>query len=113
MKLLLCGEMPIPSISSSAQPNQVDGDSTKEMATSTAVAPRAMASGRHSRRTTNQSRPTPELGLVSSTKAQVQGCLKPSTMATAMRMWMLPWNSSSATKGSPNATRIQPGLPAR
>ena len=48
-----------------------------ETATMAAVAPSAMPSCRHSRRTTNHSRPTPQVGLVSSTNDHVQGCRKP------------------------------------
>lgn len=46
---------------------------TSETATSAAVAPRAMASGRHSRRTANQISPTPGVTLVSSTNDQATG----------------------------------------
>ncbi len=49
------------------------GASTKDTAAITAVAPSAIPSWRHSRRTANQSRPTPALGLVSSTNDHVHG----------------------------------------
>ena len=48
------------------------------------------ASSRHSRRTTNQSRPMPIVNFVSRTNVHVHGCRKPSTTATASRRWMLP-----------------------
>ena len=49
------------------------GRCASETATIAAVTPRAIASERHSRRAANQTRPSPGVTLVSSTKAQVHG----------------------------------------
>ena len=65
----------------------------------TAVNPSAMARLRHSRRAANHSKPTPAVGLVSSTTDQVQGWRNPSTIAAAMSRCTLPWYSSMATGG--------------
>ena len=62
----------------------------KDTATIAAVEPSAIARGRHSRRTANQSRPTPGEILVRSTNAQAAGNRKPTTIATVSSRWMLP-----------------------
>ena len=70
------------------------------MATTPAVTPATVASDRHSRRTTNQSRPIPGVTFVNRTNNHAAGQRKPSTTAAASRMWMLPAYSSKATDGT-------------
>ncbi len=70
------------------------------MATMTAVAPSAMPSARHSRRTANHSSPTPGVTFVSSIRAHIQGYRKPSRMAAAYNRWTLPTMHSNSTGGS-------------
>ena len=73
----------------------------------TAVAPRATARLRHSRRATNQTSPTPDVTLVNSTNAQADepaGAQRiPTQMASAMNRWTFPLTSSRRTGG--NAAR--------
>ncbi len=70
-----------------------------------AVAPRAMARFRHSRRTTNQIRPTPGVTFVSSGTAQSTGYRKLSTATTPRKALILPKTYSRNSSG--NTTRNQ------
>ena len=79
-----------------------------ETATIAAVEPRAIARGRHSRRTANQSRPTPGEILVRSTNAQAAGNRKPTTIATVSSRWMLPPAISIAPMSRPRAKNRGP-----
>src|ERR1035437_5812913 len=62
-----------------------------------AVAPRAQASDRHSRRTTNQSSETPGVTFVSRPMDHRAGYSKPRTHTVARSRFTLPWYSSSGT----------------
>ena len=73
-----------------------------------AVAPSAIASSRHSRRTTNHSKPMPGVIFVSSTSAHIHGQRNASTMAAASRRWMLPPASSIAPSTMPTANQRRP-----
>ncbi len=73
-----------------------------------AVVASAIASGRHSRRTTNHRRPIPGVTFVRSTNAQADGQRKPRTIATASSSSMLPPASSIAAKVIPTARRRGP-----
>ncbi len=83
------------------------GAMTAETTTNAAVAPSAMASERHSRRTANHSRPIPGVTFVSSTNDQAAGQRKPSTMAVASSRWMLPTRISMANRGMASRGRNQ------
>ncbi len=87
--------------------DQSCGAKTKLTAAIVPATPTAIASWRHSRRTTNHRRPTPEVALVSRMTAHEAGCAKPMTIAAAMNRWMLPWYSSSATGGNARRARLQ------
>ena len=67
----------------SVQRAQADGSSTYETAAIATVAPIAIASDRHSRRTRNQRTPTPGVTFVRNISAQAAGQRKPTTIATA------------------------------
>ena len=60
-------------MSSSIHSRHIQGASRNDTPAMIAVAPRAMARERHSRRTANQTRPMPGVTLVSSTNDHVQG----------------------------------------
>ena len=72
------------------------------------VAPAAIASERHSRRTANQRRPMPGVTFVSSTNDQVAGHRKPRTIAAASRSVMLPPKISGSAIRSPTASNTGP-----
>src|SRR5439155_306454 len=75
------------------------GSSTNEPAAMTAVAPSAIASARHSRRTANQRRPTPGVTFVNSTIDHAAGQRNPSTIAAASKSEMFPPATSIAVNG--------------
>ena len=99
-----------PAIRDSTSPhsNQASGSVTKDTATIRAVAPSAMASCRHSPRTTNHKSPIPGVIFVSSTSAQVAGQRKPSTIAAARSRWMLPPASSIRLRTTPMVNHFRP-----
>ena len=74
----------------SAHWNHSPGASTNDTAAIAAVAPRAIASERHSRRTTNQTNPTPGDTFDSRTNAHAAGQRNPATIAAPMRISTLP-----------------------
>ena len=65
-----------------------------------AVAASAIARWPHSRRTANHRSPTPGVIFVSRISAHAAGQRKPSTIAAAARMWMLPPAMSIAANGN-------------
>ena len=70
-----------------------------------AVSPSTMPRFRHSRRTRNQTSPTPGVTLVKMPNTQNAGYRNPSTIIAASSRWMFPWNSSSATGGNARTHR--------
>ena len=70
--------------------SQSDGAMTNETPAMTAVAPSAIARFLHSRRATNQSSPIPGVTFVRRTNDHAAGLRKPTTMAAASRISMLP-----------------------
>ena len=84
----------------STQSATASGSSTNETATIAAVAPSAIASARHSRRTANHSSPIPGVIFVSRTIDQAAGQRKPMTIATARSSETLPPAISIAVNGN-------------
>lgn len=101
-------DLPALSRRTSIQVGHGDGVSAKETATMAAVAHRAIASARHSRRTRNHRRPMPGVILVRSTKDHVAGHRNPSTIATASRREMLPPMISAAATTTPPSSSSRP-----
>jgi hypothetical protein len=94
----------------SIQSGQRWGATTYDASAMRAVAARATARARHSRRKANQRTPTPGVTFVRSTKAQAAGQRKPATTAAPRRVSMLPaWRfkrtgGQSTTKGQQRET---------
>jgi len=85
------------------------GAMTYETADTSAVAPSAMASDRHSRRARCQRIATPGVTLVSSGNAQATGTDTARTAAAAVRKWMLPDHSALPTSGKASVSSAAAG----
>ena len=76
---------------------QLRGDDERDAGDKGGHPDRAVASAVHSRRTANQTSPTPGVTLVSCTNDQVPAHRKPSTIAAASSRWMFPMRISWLT----------------
>jgi len=85
------------SMSDRIQSNQRPGAKTNDRPTTRSVAPTAIVRDRHSRRTANHSSPTPGVTFVRRMNAQAAGYRKPTTIASAMSISMLPRMMSMPT----------------
>jgi hypothetical protein len=88
------------------------GARANDAATMAVVAPNAIASDRHSRRTANHSRPIPGVIFVRRTIDQVHGQRNPRTIAPARSRETFPPATSIAVNGKSSAARSRRG-PAR
>ena len=87
-------------LEASMNPDHRSGARTRLTPAITAVAPSAIPRFRHSRRTTNHSRPTPGVILVSRMNAHAAGRRMPTTTARPSSRLRLPSHSSPSTGGN-------------
>ncbi len=100
--------LPVFEASSETQSRHASGINAIDTRAMAAVAPSAIASCRHSRRSTNHSSPTPGVIFVSSTSAHVHGQRNPATIATASTSDTLPPAISMAPTTSPSSNSSGP-----